>query len=370
MIPPLHIDPDIRLARTLPGAFYRETDYLEASKMAIFHRTWHYLTDSSQIAEPGTLYPFFLLPGVLDEPLLLTRDQQGQLHCLSNVCTHRGKILIEQATNNRLITCGYHGRCFRLDGTMKSMPGFQDTLDFPSSADHLPRFSVAEWRGLVFVALSPVASLDTILAPINQRLTWQQNLALKAVETGTRDYPIKAHWALYCDNYLEGFHIPFVHPALNQALDFKSYDYELYDYGNLQVGIAKEGEPCFALPPESPDYGRRIFAYYYWIFPNLMFNFYPWGLSLNIVEPQGLDQTVVRFRTYHLEGTTFNWTINQIHQTELEDEAVVESVQQGIQSTSYIAGRYSPSMEKGVHHFHRLVAQFMNEADLDDVPLS
>ena len=361
MIARLNIDQDIRVAQTLPGFFYRSLEYLESSKSSIFHHTWHYVADADSIREINTLYPITLLPGFLNEPILLTRDKDNRLHCLSNICTHRGKILVEAPTQNRVISCGYHGRCFRLDGTMKSMPGFEETLNFPGSDDHLPRFSVTEWRGMIFVSLNPIAPFEAFIAPILKRLGWQESRKFQYVKEGTKDYPVQAHWALYCDNYLEGFHIPFVHPGLNNALDVGSYDYELYEFGNLQLGIAKEGEPYFELPPESPDYGQRVFAYYYWVFPNLMFNFYPWGLSLNIVEPQSIDKTLVRFRTYHMEGTKFNWTVNQLDQTEMEDEAVVESVQLGIQSPFYKAGRYSPSMEKGVHHFHQLVAKFINE---------
>ena len=88
-----------------------------------------------------------------------------------------------------------------------------------------------------------------------------------------------------------------------------------------------------------------------------MFNIYPWGLSLNLIEPLGPDLTLVKFRTYQFEGTEFDWTANQIDITELEDEAVVESVQEGIKSRFYTTGRYSASMEKCVHHFHQLLAK-------------
>jgi len=86
---------------------------------------------------------------------------------------------------------------------------------------------------------------------------------------------LEANWALYCDNYLEGFHVAYVHPALNNALDMKNYTYELFPYCNLQLGVASEGEPCFDIPEGAQDYGKNIYAYYWHVFPNLMFNFYP-----------------------------------------------------------------------------------------------
>lgn len=100
----------------------------------------------------------------------------------------------------------------------------------------------------------------------------------------------------------------------------------------------------------TPDW-RKIYAYYYWLFPNLMFNFYPWGLSLNVVEPQGLQKTRIRFRTYLYKDATHQRSLNNLEATELEDEAVVESVQRGIQSRYYHSGRFSPAMEQGVHRF-------------------
>ena len=101
----------------------------------------------------------------------------------------------------------------------------------------------------------------------------------------SKEYIFNANWALYCDNYLEGFHIPFVHSDLNAVLDFENYDVEIFKYSNLQIGVASDNDICFDLPKESPDYGKKIAAYYFWVFPNMMFNFYPWGLSLNIVIP-------------------------------------------------------------------------------------
>ena len=96
---------------------------------------------------------------------------------------------------------------------------------------------------------------------------------------------------LYVDNYLEGFHIPFVHPELNQALDYSGYSTEVFDGGVLQIGKASQGDVKFDLPENHPDYGQEIAAYYLWLFPNTMFNFYPWGLSVNIVIPISPEKT-------------------------------------------------------------------------------
>ncbi|MBK9017667.1 MAG: aromatic ring-hydroxylating dioxygenase subunit alpha [Saprospiraceae bacterium] len=356
----MQIDKDIRWASTLPGYFYRDKTIFEEVKEKIFAASWLYVADADVVENPGDAYPFTLLEGVLDEPLVLVRDREGVLRCLSNVCTHRGKVIVEQPGNAGLmLRCCYHGRCFRLDGSFKSMPEFGQAEDFPTPADDLTQVPVQEWLGMVFVSLKPAFDFEEATRPIRERIDFLPMDTLRFDPEGTQDYHVQANWALYCDNFLEGFHIPFVHPALNEALDFKQYDYELFRYCNLQIGIADEGQPHFDLPPGQPDFGKKIYAWYFWLFPNLMLNFYPWGLSLNIIEPLSHERTRVRFRSYRFEGQPFNRSVNQLEKTELEDEAVVESVQRGIQSRFYQQGRFSPTMEKGVHHFHGLVANFL-----------
>lgn len=356
----LSIDEDIRRASTLPAVFYRSPDVFEAVVEHIFTRFWHYAADRSAVAIPGQVFPLTLLGGVLDEPLVLTCDKTGKRYCLSNVCTHRAKVIVEAPGKHGQITCGYHGRCFGLDGAFRRMPGFKETLNFPSPADNLHQLPFTEWLGLLFTAVDPAVPFEEMTAPIRERVGFLPLDTLAFDEEASNDYHVKANWALYCDNYLEGFHIPFVHPALNQALEFDQYEYETFPYCNLQVGVAGHDEPAFDLPDGHPDAGRRIYAYYFFLFPNLMFNFYPWGLSLNVVEPLSHDRTRVRFRTYKFTGTPHDRERNQLDITELEDEAVVESCQLGVQSRFYNRGRYSPAMEPCVHHFHRLITSFMN----------
>jgi choline monooxygenase len=168
-------------------------------------------------------------------------------------------------------------------------------------------------------------------------------------------YEVNAHWALYVENYLEGFHVPFVHPGLGEKLDYANYETELFTLSNLQLGVAETDSPCFDLPQDSTDYGKSIYAYYWWFYPNLMINIYTWGVSINIVEPIDSNKTRVKFYTYLLPQAHQDYDPNLIHQTEMEDEKIVQSVSKGIKSKFYPNGRYSVSREKGIHHFHMLL---------------
>jgi choline monooxygenase len=134
----------------------------------------------------------------------------------------------------------------------------------------------------------------------------------------------------------------------------------LFPYGNVQLGVAKEGEMSFDIPADAEDAGKHVSAYYFWFFPNLMLNFYPWGLSLNLVEPKGPNKTTVLFQAYVWNEQLYTDEVEAaMHQTEMEDEAVVESVQQGMSSRLYHRGRFSPKMEIGVHQFHQLLGEWM-----------
>ena len=357
----LFVDPDISVAKTLRKDFYLSSAYFEPAKEKIFGRTWQWLGCGHLPETAGECQPENLLPGFMDEPLLLTRDANDQVYCISNVCTHRGALLVRQPCTVAHIRCPYHGRQFNLNGSFKSMPEFKEVQNFPTIADDLHALPIEHFAGSHFTRLAGDLSFQDSFGPMIERLHWLPVNSFKYNPKGSKTYDVPVHWALYCENYLEGFHIPFVHPALNQALDFGSYRTELFNFSSLQVGIAKTGEDCFDLPPSSPDNGQRIAAYYWFIFPNLMFNFYPWGLSLNVVHPIAQNRTLVHFHSFvwH-EDKLERGAGGDVDQTEMEDEEVVISVQKGLRSRYYQHGRYSVKHERGTHHFHRLIAAFMN----------
>jgi choline monooxygenase len=357
-----NIEKDIKKASTLPADFYRSNEIYEQEKDEVFGSSWQFVGDTDLIKIPGQVHPFTLLEGYLDEPLLLTRDTVDDIHCLSNVCTHRGNILIENPDLLKVMQCRYHGRRFELNGCFKSMPECEDAENFPTEKDNLSKVQFGLWNKFIFVSLNPTEPLEKFTRDMQKRLEGVTIGNLVYEPTRSRDYLVKANWALYSDNYLEGFHIPYVHAGLNEKLDYGSYTSELYEYSNLQLAFASSGEECFSLHETSPDYGSEIAAYYWWLFPNMMFNFYPWGLSINVVKPLAKDLTKISFITYVSDPSRLDKGADSgLDRVEREDEAIVEQVQRGISSRFYSSGRYSPKREQGVHHFHCLLMKFLNE---------
>lgn len=354
------VDPDITVAATLDAAFYRDEAAFARSRERIFARTWQWIGALDDMSAKGSLKPIDLLPGCLDEPLLLARDSKGELRCLSNVCTHRGNILVKEPCARADIQCGYHGRRFDLDGKFLSMPEFKQAKNFPRPEDDLPRVPFGEWAGQGFAAVDPVAPLDAFLGDMRRRIDVLPLDKARFDSSRSHDYAVEANWALYVENYLEELHIPFVHAGLSKSVDYSTYRQELFRYSTLQLALARPGSAAFDLPAGSRDHGKRVAAYYWWIFPNLMLNFYPWGLSLNSVVPEAVDRTRVSFRSFVWDASKLEGGAgSSLDEVEMEDEAVVQSVQRGVRSRLYPGGRYSPTRETGTHHFHRLICEFL-----------
>ena len=342
-MPEFEIDPDIKKAWTLPSRFYTEQRYFDLAKERIFARCWHFVGRKADFRD---LEPIYLLPDYLNEPILISKAN-GSVHCLSNVCTHRGKILVDQPADANLIRCGYHGRRFSLDGRFLSMPEFEGVEGFPGASDDLHQYELVDRAGFLFVSCDPAAGFDDFVGEACQTLLkiWANGMVL----TESKDYKVAAHWALYCENYLEGFHIPYVHKSLNEIVDYGTYTTETFRYSSLQTGFDDE---------------RNVAGQYLFIFPNLMLNFYPWGISVNIVEPISRSRSRVKYLTFVSDEKKFGTGAGaDLHRVELEDEAIVESVQKGIRSRFYDRGRYSPTRERGTHHFHRLIAEFMSDGE-------
>lgn len=348
MVPP-PVDPDVTRAHTLPGSVWADPAQWREILDKVLARSWHLLAHDAELTQ-GALLPRALLPGSLDEPVLLTRSDTTRV--CSNVCTHRGALLVDApAVGVGSIRCRYHGRRFGLDGRLLAAPGFEGAQDFPAARDDLPAVPHARWGPLHFASVDPAIPFERLRGPMRDKLDFYGLDDLVLDPLRSRTYTVDAHFGLYVENYLEGFHVPFVHPGLARSLDVSTYRTEAWEWSSLQTGFAAPGAPTLDLPAGHPDAGRAVAAYYAFLFPCTMLNFYPWGLSINVVEPRGPTQTAVRFLSYVRPGGP--GADPDLHTIELEDEAVVTSVQRGVGARLYRGGRFAPRHEQAVHQFER-----------------
>ncbi|MEY4675178.1 MAG: hypothetical protein RL148_2962 [Planctomycetota bacterium] len=336
------------------GSFYGAGAFA-AQCERLFPRAWLVAPEQAESLAPQHVLPATLLPGALDEPIVFARDAAGALHCMSNVCTHRGKVLCDEAGRATALRCTYHGRSFAMDGRCQHGPGFEAVPGFPTPADHLARIGTGTLGTLRFVNLLGGVPFAEWVEPVLRHAS-HLVAALPTTATHTHAYEFDANWALYVDNYLEGLHVPFLHGGLTDTIDVRDYRYEMHPHGTLQVGIARPGEPALDLPAGHALAGQRVAALWFWLFPGTMLNFYPWGLSVNSVEPLGPSRTRVRYLAFVARpGLRTSGAGGDLDRVEREDQAAVLSVQRGVRSRLYRGGAYAPVHEAGTRWFHERV---------------
>lgn len=345
---PLEIHPDPAVASALPPHIYSDPDVGRILRERAFARSWHLVGPLPRTPRSAT--PFALLPGSFDEPLLATVDESGVRRVVSNVCTHRCARVCEVPQVGTALVCRYHGRRFGLDGRFRAHKGFEGAMDFPTSSDDLASVAHMQEGPLDFVHLGPATDFAPIADALRSHLgpdlgapgaVWQEST------DDAKAYDVAGSWMLWVDNFLEGFHIPTVHPALSRQLDPAVYRTELFSGGSVQLGYAR------------PDTGK-VAAFYFWFFPATVINVYAWGISVNVVEPTGTDSCRVRYRRLVRDATQLDrGPGSDLHTVEMEDDAIIASVASGARARLARRGRYAPAHEAGVHHFHRMVAELL-----------
>ncbi|MCA9300066.1 MAG: aromatic ring-hydroxylating dioxygenase subunit alpha, partial [Phycisphaerales bacterium] len=196
-----HVDPDIRVAKTLDARIYGDPEVFARMK-DVFARSWLLMGNTDATSVPEMAEPRLLLPGFLDEPLVIVRDSADVLRVLSNVCTHRGALVCEGTGRCATLRCRYHGRRFGLDGVFRSMPQFEETADFPSPADDLPPTPFGTIGPWIFASLDPTVDFERVTGPMLARNGHLPFSSLTRDASRSRDYLVQANWALYCENYM------------------------------------------------------------------------------------------------------------------------------------------------------------------------
>jgi choline monooxygenase len=354
------IDPDIARAWTLPSHLYADAATFTAEKEKIFARTWQVAGHASQVANPGD----YFTTDLLGEPLLFVRGADGRLRGFYNVCRHRAGPPAQGCGSRKLFRCGYHGWTYGLDGALLSATEIEGVEAFCAEDFALRPVRTEEWFNLVFANFDPEAHpLRESLGELPQQAEKFPFAGMKLFER--RTYDMKCNWKTYVDNYLEGYHLPSVHPGLNRELDFNAYVVEPHARAGYvrQFSPIRGAQPGDSTPRRYAEGCDDLTTDYFWIFPNWMLNCYPDNVSLNIVLPVEPERSLAIFEWYLPEkdhsGPAAKASVDFSDQIQLEDIAICEVVQSNLRSRSYSRGRFSVKQEKGVHAFHRMYAEFM-----------
>ena len=343
-------------ASTIPSSWYTNEDLFEVETQTVFSNSWQFAARVDQLINPGN----YVTSEIGGEPVVIVRGNDGKLRAFFNVCRHHAAaVMTELAGCAPQMRCPYHGWTYSLAGELKGTPDFNDVCNFDRANNGLVPVEMAAWENWVLVRLSREQHNSAREpAVVESELGKQiESLNLGALHWfERRRYELKCNWKVFVDNYLDGgYHVPHLHKGLDSVLDYSNYTIENGERFCLQSSpmvATSEGEIAAVRS------GQR--ALYYWLYPNFMINYYEGMLDTNLVRPLAIDRTEVIFDFYftdvsaparerNLASVTVGDRIQQ------EDLDICESVQRGLNSRAYQAGRLSVRREAGEHLFHRLL---------------
>ncbi len=334
-------------APTMAARLYRDPAVYEQERVRVFAASWQLMGHLRELAAPGD----YIAGTIAGCPLLVVRRDDGGLSGFHNVCRHRAGPLVtdENGSCGRELVCKYHGWAYTLDGRLKRARDFGRAEGFNAGDWPLFPVDVATWDDLVFVSIAePGQPLPVFLSPLIRRMAGRDLGHL--VPAGRRTHDIACNWKIYVENYLEGYHVPAVHPALNAEIE--SGDYRVVMDGAIAI---------HEVPVKAAKKGEAVYdGLWAWVWPNLGVNIYAHGLMLERILPAGLGRTRLVYDYYLKPGIAADASetakvIGMSDVVTAEDKWICERVQENIDADVYAAGVLSPRHENGVQWFqHRL----------------
>jgi choline monooxygenase len=332
---------ELAQARALPPGWYVDPAVYARERERVFAREWLLFGCEGQLPAPGDA----LADTVAGWPLFVVRGPDGALRGFHNVCRHRaGPLVWEGRERCRVLRCKYHGWVYDWGGRLTSAPDFGEAVDFDPREIALAPLRVETWRGFVFVSLDPGAPpLAEAIAPFAR--------AAAAVDfesarfEASASHVLACNWKTYVENYLEGYHVPYLHPALHKEVDSKGY--------RVEVG---DGYALHHAPPR-PSVAAPVYeGFWAWLAPSVAFNVYGAGVSVERMVPTGPETLRLEYLFLFREGASEaerEAARAMCRQVTAEDQAICEAVQRNLRAGVYEAGRLSPRHENGVFAFQQ-----------------
>ncbi|MCJ8308065.1 MAG: ring-hydroxylating oxygenase subunit alpha [Hyphomicrobiales bacterium] len=353
-----HENPDRSLS--LNADAYTRDDYFKLDQQAVLARTWQWVCHVEKLREPGA----YFTTTIAGSPIALTRDADGKLRAFYNVCKHRAHELLSGEGTTTRIMCPYHAWVYRLDGQLVRAPHTESLENFKTDDICLDQVQVEEFCGFVYVNLDPNApslseqsgDLETEIrywAPDVDQLTFGHRLT----------YEINSNWKNVVDNFLECYHCPTAHKDFCDLVDMDTY--KVTTHGIYSSHMAEAGNG----PNSAYDVSNATVRTHavWWLWPTTCLMRYPGRSSmivLNII-PVGPDKTLETYDFYLETPEPDAMELDAIRYLDevlqVEDIALVESVQRGMNTPAFSQGRIvhdpdgSGKSEHAVHHFHGLV---------------
>lgn len=351
-------------AETLPGWTYTSQAFFERERDTIFFKQWNCVGHVGRVPNVGSYITFDFI-GV---PLIVLRDDDGELRAFINQCTHRGALLATDEGQCKQLKCPYHAWAFSLKGDLLGTPLFEEHATFKKADHGLRQIRLETWAGLMWInfdAASP--SLLSHLGDLPERTAPWKLEDMVCVSRNER--LIKANWKHVFENYSDSYHVPFVHKT---SLNFRSprkrelHDTAIYK-GNYIMHAAWFDGTRGVLPNESTlpqmELPEELHGSFYpWVYPNTGMGFHSDIAWVAEVYPHGPD-SYTRTRSFFVPKETaalpdfaeiFENYVRNSEIVNQEDVDILERQQVSVRSPAYKPGRFA-NMDRLVHDCQRWV---------------
>jgi Rieske 2Fe-2S family protein len=352
-------------SRMLPREAYLDPAVLAWERVHLFDG-WQCLGRSDDVLTPRSLKAFALgHTGVL-----VSRDEDGELHAFENACRHRGHELLPcgATAQPRAVVCPYHGWAYNFDGSLRGAPGFRHVEGFDAADHALMSMPVRDWHGWVFVDPSGAAgSLEEHLGDLEATVSPYNGEHLRTAVSHT--YDVAANWKIVVENYQECYHCSNIHPELCRVSPPESG--ENIETGGSWVGgwmELRDGAVTMSLDGSSNgtmiatlDENQLRTVMYAAVLPNLLVSLHPDYVMSHTLVPLAPDRTRITCSwsfpppEEQAEGFDPSYAVDFWDLTNRQDWTACESVQRGIASPHFRPGPLAPD-EDGVYHFVRKMA--------------
>jgi len=368
---------EIDTARGLPNAHYISPDIYAAEREHIFFKSWAALTFEADAPNVGDAYPV----DFLGTPMLLVRGRDGSVNVFQNTCRHRGMILVDEPTHLKgPIRCPYHSWCYDYDGALVRTP-YVGGVDVDShdaiKNDELGLFQIRShiWQGVVFINVSGDApEFDIVHADVIERWKDFDKPYFSGGEASRFDMTLATNWKLAIENYCEAYHLPWIHPELNEIspinMHYNIENHQSYSgqgSRNYNQLIGKDGKRFPDFADVSTTWATQ--SEYISFFPNVLLGVHRDHAFAMLLMPQGPEQTLERVNLFYAEDLDkAEWDDMLTENTRIwqgvfsEDISVVEGMQKGRHGPMFDGGKFSPVMDGPTHIFHKWVARKMVDA--------
>jgi choline monooxygenase len=352
---------------SLPAAWYSSEDVHRRELERIFSRSWQYVGRSDAVAEPGS----FLASRAAHVPVVIVRDGDGVLRGLVNVCRHRGHLVASGSGCRQTLQCPYHAWTYALDGTLKNAPRSEREPDFDPAAFSLLPVSVASWGPFLFANPDPGAEpLEPLLEGVRE-LVEQSGVGLDSLVFHSRvEWSSDVDWKNALENYLECYHCPTAHPGLAKVVDVSPDAYDVVErplstsqFAEVRPGV-REGTAPVSYRPAADIASSQ----YHHLWPNTTINIEAGrpNLAIDTTIPAGPGRSAW-FSDYFFGPDVTDDEIADImafsRQVGEEDQALVESVQAGLDSGAVPQGRVFGESERLIGHFQRRIHAALTDKD-------